>query len=267
MRILRSTAFLALFLFSLSESSLKADELNAFGSANNFAVLGASAVTNTGATVLNGNLGLYPGTSITGFPPGTVNGTTYDNGGVVQTAQADALNGYNTLLSLSSMENLTGKDLGGLTLMHGVYTFQSSADLTGVLVLNFEGLDNESIVFQVGSALTTASGSVVDILNEGTNDSVYWEVGSSATLGTTSAFEGILAADQSITLDTGATIACGDALALNGAVTMDTNTIGGGCSPGGGSETPSLVPEPGTFGLLATGILGAAGAIRRRLSV
>ena len=251
-------ALLALGIISFSATSLRADQLDVLGTANSFAVLGASTVTNTGNTVLGGDLGLYPGTSITGFPPGTVSGTTYDNGSVALLAQTDALAGYTILAALPSTQNLTGQDLGTLTLTPGVYTFDSSAGLTGALDLNFEGLSNESFVFQIGSTLTTAGASMVNLLNEGTNDSVYWQVGSSATLGTTTAFEGDILADQSITMTTGATDTCGSAIALNGAVTLDTNTIDA-C---GGTVTP--VPEPGTFGLVAMGALGAAGIIRRR---
>ena len=120
--------------------------------------------------------------------------------------------------------------MGGLTLTPGVYTFDSSAQLTGELTVDFGGLSDKSFVFQTGSTLTTASASSINIVNQGTDDSIYWEVGSSATLGTTTAFEGELIAAQSITLDTGASIGCGNAIALNGAVTLDSNTIGGQCT-------------------------------------
>jgi type VI secretion system secreted protein VgrG len=252
---------LALGLCCFSTPFSQADQLNVLGTAGSFSVLGATAVTNTGPSVLNGNLGLYPGTSITGFSSATVNGTTYNDDGVAMTAQANASSGYNILQGLASTNDLTGQDLGGLTLTPGVYTFDSSAQLTGPLVLNFDGLSNQSIVFQIGTALTTASGSSVDTINLGNNDSVYWAVGSSATLGTTTAFEGYLLADQSITLNTGATINCGSAIALNAAVTLDSNTINS--CPVGGSTTPA-VPEPGTLPLVATGLLGAVGVIRRR---
>ena len=250
---------LTLGVFSLCAASLQADELNVLGTAGTFAVLGASTVTNTGPTVLGGDLGLYPGTSITGFPPGTVNGMTYNSDPTALLAQTDALAGYNTLAALQSTQNLTGQNLGGMELTPGVYTFDSSAQLTGLLDLNFDGASNESFVFQIGSTLTTASASIVDLLNEGTNDSVYFDVGSSATLGTNTAFNGVILSDQSITLDTGASIGCGSAIALNGAVTLDTNTIN---TCDAGPVTP--VPEPGTVGMVTTGALGVVGILGRR---
>ena len=245
----------------------QADQLNVLGTASNFAVLGASTVTNTGSTVLGGDLGVSPGTSITGFPPGSFSGSAQQFGGAVSAqGETDAKAGYNFLTSLQSTGNLTGKNLGGLTLTPGVFSFSSSAGLTGPLTLDFGGLNNASFIFQIGSTLTTASGSVVDVIGEGSNDSIYWAVGSSATLGTMSAFEGSLIANQSITLTTGASITCGNAIALNGAVTLDTNAVGGNCDAGFTNPPPTAVPEPGTINLLITGALGAAGVVRRRLA-
>ncbi len=255
-------------ILTLSGGFLRADSI---GTASSFAVLGASTVTNTGTSVISGNVGVSPGTAITGFPPGIVNnGMIHDNDGVAAQAQADAQAGYNALVSESSTQILTGQDLGGQTLTPGVYFFATSAELTGALTLNFEGLSDADIVFQIGSTLTTASASTVDIINMGTDDNVFWQVGTSATLGTTTAFQGTIIADQSITLTTGATINCGNAIALNGAVTLDSNTIGvcptsdTGGSDGSGGVSP--VPEPGTLTLLATGIFGAAGVLRRRFA-
>jgi hypothetical protein len=223
------------------------------GSACSFGVLGASTVTNTGNTVIDGDLGVWPGTAITGFPPGIVNGTIHDGDAVAMQAQADALAAYTFLQGLSSNMNLTGQDLGGLTLDPGVYTFNSSAQLTGNLTLDFEGLSNQTFVFQIGSTLTTASASMVNVINMGQNDNIYWAVGSSATLGTTTSFQGNLIAFTSDTLNTGATDNCGRVIALNGAVTLDDNTINN-CGVG------STVPEPSTIALVVTGGALTAGA-------
>ena len=272
----RSTVFLALAVFSLSAASMRADTLAVdLGklAADNFAVLGASTVTNTNTpTVLSGNLGVYPGSSITHFPPGiVVNGTNDGNNAAAATGHSDATTAFGDLAGLSSPYPLLGADPSGSTLTPGVYKFSTSPDLTGVLTLNFLGLSDQNFVFQIAASdtLTTESGSSVIIEGAGAHDNVYWEVGSSATLGTTTSFVGNIIASTSITLATGATINCGSAIALTGAVTLDDNTIStctAGAVRGTGGGVVNTTPEPGTFGLLATGILGVAGAIRRRLS-
>lgn len=212
------------------------------GSASAFGVLGASTVTNTGNSTIYLDLGVAPGTSITGFPPGSVLGTTHDDDAVAMLAQADALTGYTYFAGLAPTQDLTGQNLGGLTLTPGVYKYDSSAQLTGQLELNFLGLSNQDIVFQIGSTLTTASASSVITENMGLNDNVFWQVGSSATLGTTTMFYGNVIAEASDTLTTGATDPCGGIYALTAAVTLDDNTIGGGCpavSVGGSTPEPS----------------------------
>lgn len=255
-------------LASLYTSSIYGSAvLVGLGTAESFAVLGASTVTNTGPTVVDGNLGVSPGTAITGFPLGMVNGTIDDGNTVAMQAQADLTTAYNFAAGEACGNNLTGQDLGGLTLTPGVYCFSSSAQLTGTLALDAQGDPNAVFVFQIGSTLTTASGSSVDFLNGDQGGNLFWQVGSSATLGTTTAFNGSILALASITLNTGATIDCGRALASTGAVTMDTNVVSiapvAGCQAAGSSG----VPEPGTGALLSLGLgLGLAGVLlwRRR---
>jgi type VI secretion system secreted protein VgrG len=199
-----------------------------------------------------------------------------DSDAVAIQAQADDTTAYNGLAALVPTATLTGQDLGGLVLTPGVYFFASSAQLTGALTLNGEGSDNASWVFQIGSTLTTASASSVQVINGGPDDGIFWQVGSSATLGSSTAFAGNILALASITLDSTATIDCGRALAQTGAVTMITNTISIGCggagSPGSGGSggysgglviddkgkvTPaSMVPEPHLFVFQFAGLLG-----------
>ena len=244
-------------------------------SAENFTVLGGSTVTNTGPTSITGNVGVSPGSAITGTVSITLTGTYHAGDAVALQAQTDVTKAYNGLKAMSSNQNLTGQDLGGLTLNSGVYKFDSEAQLTGALTLDAQGNNNAYWVFQIGSTLTTASASSVNMINAGSNggtdNGLFWQVGSSATLGTTTAFEGNILALASITLNTGATIDNGRALAETGAVTMDTNTLsqfspppdygtlsGGLTYDNQGNVVPvgpSAVPEPGSFALLASGMV------------
>ena len=224
------------------------------GTASSFAVLGATTVTNTGATTLGGNLGVSPGSSITGSGTITLTGSIYTPPSLADGAQADALTAYNILkdLVVPAPIDLSGSDLGSflLPLTPGVYKFDTSAQLTGALTLNFTG-DNQKFVFQIGTTLITGSGASVSIINAGSNDNVYWQVGSSATLGTSTSFMGDIIALQSVSMDTTAKDGCGSVIALHGAVTLDTNTISNTCTVAGTTTgTPGI---PGTFGGTFTG--------------
>jgi hypothetical protein len=263
------------------------------GTAGDFAVLAGSEVTNTGSTTIlgSGNVGVTPGTSIvpgaTEFTFGT--GTTHSADGVAQQARIDAFTGtapisaFSFLAGLSGATSLSGQVLGTggtiLTLNPGVYSFSSSAQLTGALTLNNQGNNNAVFVFQIGSTLTTAPGASVLMTGAGTGDGLFWVVGSSAMLDTTTSFEGNILAATAITLNTGATIGCGSALARDAAVTLDTNTIGVGCAGGFQSvvgDTFALVgpgpvgggdlaatPEPSTLFLFGSSLVGV-GALWRR---
>jgi len=210
------------------------------GSAQSFAVLGASTVTNTDPTRIYGDLGVWSSggaNAITGFPPGSVlpPGTTHAGDAVAQQAQSDALNSYNTLAGrpVPPGNVLTGQELGGLTLGPGVYYFASTAGLNGTLTLDFSqpgtGTD---FVFQVGTALTTGSASRVDVINGSPQSGVYWLMGvtggsgtGSATLGSSTVFAGNILALDSIWFGSTAKILCGRAIALNGEVTLIDNLI------------------------------------------
>jgi Ice-binding-like len=195
------------------------------GSAQSFAVLGASTVTNTGATVITGDLGVSPGTAVTGFPPGTVTGGTMHAGdATAPAAQAAAHTAYQNLVAEPCGTNLTGKTLGispgAVTLSPGVYCFNSSAELTGTLTLNGTGV----YVFKIWSTLKTASNSAVVLAKGATARNVFWQVTSSATLGTNTAFEDSILALISDTVTTGASVT-GRVFALTGSVTLSGNQI------------------------------------------
>lgn len=255
----------SLIIVLLGAANVYATTVNVgLGAANLFAVLGGTSVTNTGASSINGNLGLWSGTSITGFPPGTINGTIDATNASAMQAQMDLTGAYNTAAAQPCGGVLTGQNLGGQTLTAGVYCFGSSAQLNGNLILDAQGNVNAVFIIQIGGSLTTLSSSQVTIINGGSGNNVFWQVGGSATLGTTSQFAGNILALSSITLDAGADISCGRALSLNGAVTMNTNDVsidGPGCAAGAASAS-----EPGTATLLGIGLLiGVAGCLRRRL--
>jgi Ice-binding-like len=260
---------LALVVTLAFASSARAATPVPLGTADNFAVLAGSTVTNTGPTVVTGDLGLSPGTSVTGFPPGTVNGTQHITDAVAAQAQTDLTTAYNNAAAQASTGTVSA-DLGGQTLTPGVYTSATSLGLTGALTLDAQGNANAVFIFQAGSALTTASASSVNLVNGAQACNVFWQIGSSATLGTASTFRGTILALTAITATTGARVD-GRVLARNAAVTLDTNTITRSTCATTPTPTPAPAPAPAptpaadrTAPRVALTISGAARRCRSR---
>ena len=198
------------------------------GAACSFGMLGATpSVTNAGPTHVTGDVGIWPAASIVGFPPGTLTGTLHPGDAVAQTAQGDLTTAYNNAAGKAGGAILVA-DIGGLTLTPGVHrttSAQPSLGITGNLTLDGGGDSNSFWIFQIVSTLTTAAGnSHIILINGATARNVYWQVGSSATLGTNTVFVGTMMAQASVTATTGATIN-GRALARTGAVTLDSNPL------------------------------------------
>lgn len=258
------------------------------GSAQSFALLGGAAVTNvtTGTPSVSGDVGVSPGASLTGLSDGiggeVVNGVLHSADGTSSAAMASAVTAYGALSGAAMTQNLTGHDLGttGYDLLTpGVYRFDSTAQLTGTLTLDFAGHEDESFIFQVGSALTTASNAQVNVVNGSALSGVYWQVVSSATLGSGTTFAGNIVANTSISLAPGADILSGRAIAINGAVTLagdnfitndaSVENFGNALRPDFGSYgysggPVSAVPEPSLALLFASGLAGLAFLRSRR---
>jgi hypothetical protein len=218
------------------------------GTADSFAVLAGSTITNAGATVINGNLGLHPGTAVVGFPPGTVNGAEHVRDAVAQQAATDLTTAYNDAAG-RPFSATSPPDIGGRTLPSGVYRTGSVASLglTGRLTLDAQGDPRAVFIFQIPSTLVTATDSSVRLVNGAQACNVFWQVGSSATLGTRTAFQGNILALTSISVNDDVTVS-GRLLARNGAVTLINDTVtrsrcAAGTGPGPGTNPG---PRPGT---------------------
>jgi len=197
----------------------------ALGAAGAFVILAGSTVTNTGATNLTGDMGVSPGTAVTGFPPGILSGSSHPGDATSATGMTDLTVAYNDAAGRTLAPVTVAGNLGGLTLPPGLYKSTSSLAISsGDLTLDAQGDPNAVFIFQMASTLTTTSGRAVILSGGAKSSNVFWQVGSSATLGTTSAFKGTIMANQSITLNTGASLN-GRALARIGAVTLAGNVV------------------------------------------
>ncbi|MDB6066260.1 MAG: hypothetical protein JWR26_2468, partial [Pedosphaera sp.] len=216
----------------------------ALGSAANFGALAGSTVTSTGATVVNGDLGVWPGSSVSGFPPGTVTGTKHIADPTAQAAEGDLTTAFNDAAGRSTAPVSVAGNIGGQTLAPGLYKSTSSLAIsTGDLTLDGQGDPNAVFIFQIASTLVTTSGRQVILIGGAQSANVFWQVGTSATIGTTSGMKGTIMADQSISIATGATLQ-GRALARIGAVTLQGDGVNvtapaGGTGGGGGVVVPS----------------------------
>ncbi len=196
-------------------------------SAAGFAALAGSTVTNVPSvgTEITGDIGVSPGTALTGFPPGIVNGSLHAGDTVAAQAQADLTVAYNDAAGRTTAPISVAGNLGGMTLYPGLYKSTSSLEISsGDLTLDAQGDPNAVFIFQIASSLTTTSGRQVILSGGAKASNIFWQVGSSATFGSGSVFQGTVMANISITFNTGATLD-GRALARNGAVELDSNMI------------------------------------------
>jgi len=235
---------LAMSVMFAGHNAKASQAMISLGSAAKFAILAATTVTSSGATTVNGNLGVSPGTTVTGSP--TVNGTMHLGDPTAAQAQSDLTIAYNDAAGRPGGAAVSG-NLGGLTLFPGLYTSTSSLEITsGDLTLDAHGDANAVFIFQVPTTFITTVGRQVILSNGATACHVFWQVGSSATFGAASIIKGNVLAYTSITLNTGATLE-GRALAQNGAVALDDNSI---------ATIPSGAPARPTFGPISRAASG-----------
>jgi Ice-binding-like len=232
------------------------------GTASTFAVLAGTTVTNTGPTTVSGDLGVSPGSAVTGFPPGVVTGVIHAADAAAAQAQVDLTTAYGDAAGRTPSSALAAA-IGGLTLTPGVYNAPAAVGVTGTVTLDGQGDPGAVFILQTGSTLTTASGSVVNLINGAQACNVFWQVGSSATLGTGSTFAGNIIALTSVTVTTGVTVA-GRVLARNGAATLDSDAI---ARPAVCTVVPSSGPTTGAVIPRGHPDTGAGGASRSGSSI
>ena len=238
MRRIATGGLAAVATIALAGTVLAASSVN-LGTAESFAVLAGTTITNTGSTIITGDVGLHPGDAVTGFTDVTLHGTQHIGDAVASGAKDALVGAYNDAAGATPVNN-GPTELGGTTLTPGVYA-SATLGLTGTLTLDGGGV----YIFQAGSTLITAPGSSVELINGASACDVYWQVGSSATLDTTTSFKGTIMALTSIALNNGVTLE-GRALARNGAVTMINDTIdSSACAAPGPTPTPRATPKPG----------------------
>ena len=239
MKRIRTIGLAAFLAVTLAGTALAASTVN-LGTAESFAVLAGETITNTGPTTITGDVGLHPGAAVTGFETVTLNGAQHVGDAVALDAKAALVTAYDQAAGATPVTSVP-TELGGTTLTPGVYG-SATLGLTGTLTLDGEGV----YIFQAGSTLITAPNSSVELINGASACDVYWQVGSSATLDTGTEFKGTVMALTSIALNTGATLE-GRALARNGAVTLDNNTIdSSACAAPSPADTPKPTPKSGT---------------------
>ncbi|MGZ4141881.1 MAG: ice-binding family protein [Actinomycetota bacterium] len=265
MKALGTIGLTALFVVALGVAAIAGPAPVGLGTAQSFAVLAGSTITNTGPTTITGDVGLFPGTSVTGFNTVTLHGTKHITDAVAKKAKSDLVTAYNDAAGRTPVTTVP-TELGGRTLKAGVYkTASGTLGLTGTLTLDAQGNPNAVFIFKAASTLITATNSKVAFINGATSCNVIWQIGSSATLGTGTRFKGNILALTSITMNTGATLT-GRALARNGAVTLHNNVItrfgctapatnsGGTGLPSTGSTFPVGLATLG-IGLILLGLL------------
>lgn len=222
-RILKTLASVSVFVFFISTAFAQQAAVQ-IGDTKNFAVLAGSTITNTGSTVVYGDIGLSPGTSFTGSADVVLDGEIHLTDTEASKAKDALVVAYNDVAGRTPV-TIIATELGGQTLLPGVYASESGTfEITGTLTLDSQGNDKAVFIFQMASTLITASNSSVALTNAATSCEVYWQVGSSATLGVNSKFAGRIYASESITLNNGAEV-IGQVLARTGAVTLDKNVI------------------------------------------